>query len=53
MAFELVALTPVAGYAIGDRITDPADIAKIVGTDAEANVVRVAAPDAPAKKSGD
>jgi hypothetical protein len=47
MNYALVALSPVAGYGTGDRITDAAVIERIEGTDAERNTVRVALPDEP------
>jgi len=44
MAIKYIVTRPFHGYAVGQEITDPDEIAKVLA-DNEAHVVRVAVPD--------
>ena len=45
MTFKYIVVQPFGNYTVGQEITDPDEIAKVLA-DNEAHVVRVAVPDA-------
>lgn len=47
MAYKYIVVHPFHGYAKGQEVTDPDEIAKVLA-DNEAHVVRVYVPDEPA-----
>ena len=48
MDYHLVVVSPHAGRAVGDVITDPADVAVTLASEHAAFVRRIAAPPTPA-----
>ncbi|MGU3387275.1 hypothetical protein ACLBYG_22385 [Methylobacterium sp. D53M] len=51
MDFDLVAISPVAGYGIGERITDADLIKAILADERQSHVQKVAKAPAPTKPS--
>lgn len=45
--FHLIVVEPFEGFAKGDRVSDPAVVAKILQSDNADSVIRVAAESAP------
>ena len=45
---HLIVVSPFDGHQVGDRLTDPAEIARVLSGEQEAYVRRVADPVAPA-----
>ncbi|MDW3683106.1 hypothetical protein RA280_15375 [Cupriavidus sp. CV2] len=44
MNFHLTVIEPFGGYAKGDEITDPAEVARVLASENEHHVIKRAAP---------